>query len=437
MNAQRWVALCFALVALGVCSAAAAEQESNASSSLRLVSRSLTPNAPGYYNAVYLQQTGAGLRSGDNVSTNNGRTWKTEPMQPDFVSGLPHGYRRELVTSALDPITGRLITIINALDTPGLDPTVHEPPVAQETYYLRYRVSADSGKSWRFDEPIVQAGAFTAQHPFEGVWVGKNAIYLGDLGCLPIVTRAGKILVPAQTTPLGPDGKLWNPSGGHTYTDVLVLIGTWTNGNRLRWHASQRVVGDPKRTTRGLIEPTLAEFPDGRILTVMRGSNGGKADLRHELPSYKWFAVSQDGGETWSTPAPWTFEDGQPLFSPSAMSTLFRHSSGRCFWAGNLSAHNCQGNLPRWPLVIGEVDPSSLKLVRSSLLTVDTHRPEDQNRGRLDLSHFTLLEDRETKQIILAYPRSYNAYKSNEWATVRLALKSPQGGREKAPETDK
>ena len=417
------LALCLALLLPGVCSAAAAEQGPESSSSLRLVSRSLSPNAPGYYNAIYLQATGACLRSGDNVSTNNGRTWQTEPMQPDFVSGLPHGYRRNPLTSALDPLTGRLVTIINAMDTPSLDPNIHEPPVALETYYLRYRVSADGGKSWRFDEPIVQAGSFTAQHPFEGIWVGKNAIYLGDLGCIPLVTQAGRVLLPAHTTPLGPDGKLWNPSGGHTYTDVLVLMGTWTNGERLSWRASQRVVGDPKRTTRGLIEPTLAEFPDGRILMVMRGSNGGKADPRHELPSCKWFAVSPDGGETWSTPAPWTFEDGQTFFSPSSMSALFRHSSGRCFWAGNLSASNCQGNLPRWPLAVGEVDPHSLKLIHSSVLTVDTQRPEDKNRGRLDLSHLTLLEDRETTQIILTYPRSYNAYKSNEWATVRLGLK--------------
>jgi hypothetical protein len=390
-----------------------------------MISRSLTPNAPGFHNALYLQPAGASLRSGDSVSTDNGRTWKSAPMQPDFVSGLPHGYRREPVTSALDPATGRLITIFNALDTPGLDPNAVEPPIAQETYYLRYRVSADSGKSWRFDEPILQAGNFTAQHPFEGVWVGKNAIYLGDLGCIPLVTRAGKVLVPAQTTPLGPDGKLWNPGGGWTYTDVLVLIGTWTNGQHLSWRASQRVVGDPKRTTRGLIEPTLAEFPDGRILMVMRGSNGGNADPRHELPSYKWFAVSRDGGESWSAPEPWTFEGGPGLFSPSSMSTLFRHSSGRYFWAGNVSAHNCEGNSPRWPLVIGEVDPRSLKLVRSSVLTVDTQRPEDKNRGRLDLSHLTLLEDRETKQILLTYPRSYNAYKSNEWATVRCFLIPP------------
>jgi hypothetical protein len=423
-------ALGIALVAPAVCSAADTEPGPDSSSSVRLISRSLTPKVPGWYNAVYLEQTGANLRSGDNVSTNNGRTWKAELMQPDFVSGLPHGYRRDPVTSALDPFTGRLITILNALDTPGLDPTLNEPPVAQETYYLRYRVSADSGKSWRFDAPLVQAGDFTPQHPFEGVWVGKNAIYLGDLGSIPIVTRAGKVLVPAQTTPLGPDGKLWNPSGGHSYTDVLVLIGTWTNDQRLSWHASQRVTADPKRTTCGLIEPTLAEFPDGRILMVMRGSDAGQADPRHELSSSKWFAVSQDGGETWSTPAPWTFEDGQAFFSPSSMSALFRHSSGRCFWAGNLTAHNSQGNLPRWPLVIGEVDPRCLKLVRASVLTVDTQRPEDKNRGRLDLSHLTLLEDRETKQIILTYPRSYNAYKSSEWATLRLEVKG-EGRRQK------
>lgn len=402
---------------------AAAAQPPAVSSSLRLVSRDLSPETPGWHNALYFQRAGSCLRSGDRVSADNGRTWTAEPMQPDYASGLPQGYRRSPVTSVLDPFAGRLITIVNALDTPGLDPKVQEPAVAQQTYYLRYRVSAGAGRNWLFDEPVVQAGPFSARHPFEGVWIGTNSIYLGDLGCIPLVTGAGKVLIPTQTTPAGADGKLWNPSGGYTYTDVLVLIGTWTNGQRLTWHASRRVVGDPNRTTRGLIEPTLAEFPDGRILMVMRGSNGGEADPRHELPSYKWFAVSRDGGETWSTPEPWGFEDGQPFFSPSSMSGLFRHSSGRCFWVGNLCDRNCEGNLPRWPLVAGEVDRRSLKLLRSSLFTVDTQTPADKPRGRLDLSHLTLVEDRETRQIVLTYPRSYGAYRSNEWATARLAVR--------------
>ena len=189
------------------------------------------------------------------------------------------------------------------------------------------------------------------------------------------------------------------------------------------WRASQRVAGDPKRSTRGLIEPTLAELRDGRVLMVMRGSNGGSADPRFQLPSHKWFSVSKDGGGTWSAPQPWTFDDGLAFFSPSAMSALFRHSSGRCFWAGNVSEGNCQGNSPRWPLVVAEVEPKKPSLMRSSLLTVDTEGPEDKARGRLDLSHFTLLEDRQTKEIVLVYPRFHNAYKSSEWVTVRLAVR--------------
>ena len=390
---------------------------------LRIVSRTVATNQPGFLGAVYAEPRGSRLISPSQVSDDNGRTWSPLVWRPDFAAGLPHGYRREPVTAALDRHTHRLIALFNALDTPGLDPNAVEPPIAQQTYYLRYRVSRDGGRTWLFDEPIIQSGAYDAKHPLDGVWVGTNAIYLGDVGCIPLVTRKGKVLVPAQMTVVGPDGKLFNPAGGHTYTEVVVLIGSWTKDGHLTWTVGQRIAGDPLRTTRGLIEPTLAEFVDGRILMVMRGSNGGKADPKNTLPSYKWFCVSKDGGRTWSQPVPWTYENGEAFFSPSSMSTLFKHSSGRVFWAGNWSPTNCLGNLPRWPLVIAEVDRKSLRLIRKSLLTLDTEQPEDRSQGRLDLSHLTLLEDLQTKEIIACYPRAHHAYQSYEWATVRLATR--------------
>jgi len=412
----------FPLFCLWVLVCPASSVGAAASASLRIASRTNSTEQPAFYNAVYVGQKGHNLRSSDLFSDDNGRTWKRSPMTPDYSSGLPYGYRREETTSLWDAAKGRLLTIFNALDTPGLDPNAIEPPVSLETYYLRYRVSSDGAKTWKFDEPIVQTGRYNQSHPFDDVWIGTNSIFLGDLGCIPIATRSGHILVPAQITVAGPDGKLWNPMGGYTYTEVLVLRGTWGSGQRLRWKASARVAGDPKRTTRGVIEPTLAEFRDGRILMVMRGSNGGKADPSFKLPSYRWFSVSRDDGKTWSTPEPWTYDDGQPFFSPSAMSTLLKHSSGRCFWIGNLTEENCQGNLPRWPVVIGEVNPKSLKLVRDSVLVVDTQLEADKSQGRLDLSHFKVLEDRKTKEIVLVYPRSHHAYKSREWAIIRLAL---------------
>lgn len=393
---------------------------SGAEPAARLVSRVVATNQPGVYGSVYAEAKGLRLLGRAAVSEDNGQTWSARELKPDFTRGLPKGYRREPITSVFDPATGRIITVLNAMNTAGLNPLAHEPPIAQQTYYLRYRVSDDGGRTWRFDEPIIQSGSFDAKHPINGVWVGTNAIYLGDTGCIPLVIESGEILLPTQMTPLGPDGSLWNPSGGHTFTDVLVLRGTWTTHGHVAWRISERVRGDPQRTTRGLIEPTLAEFSSGRILMVMRGSNGGKADPRQHLPSYKWFAISTDDGRTWSKPQPWTYEDGTPFFSPSSMCLLFKHSSGRVFWVGNISSENCKGDLPRWPLMMGVVNPKTLRLVRESLLVVDTEQPTDRTQGRLDISHVTAFEDRQTHEIVLSYPRAHNAYKSYEWITARL-----------------
>jgi len=420
-SAMAFLALAFAS---GVCAQAPPKA--------RIVSRNLSAAMPALHatifgsgsgaSGVYLDATGLRMRSGDSLSEDNGRNWRFLPMTPDFTTGLPKGYRRNPVTSVLDPRTGRLLTIVNALDVPDLDPTINEPPIALSTYYLRYRVTADGGNTWVHETPIMLKGVDDPKKPLPGIEIGKNSIFLGDLGCLPIVTRKGRILLPAQATLLGPDGKLANPGGGYTYTDVIILIGRWRKDHRIQWTMGDRVQADPKRSSRGMIEPTLAELPDGRILLVMRGSNDAKDRSGNRMPGHKWFALSDDGGRTWSRPEPFAFDDGTPFFSPSAMSTLFRHSSGRVFWFGNLTEKNPEGNLPRWPLVMAEVDTRSAQVHRGSLLELDTELEADRSQGRLDLSHFSMLEDRETKEIVLTYPRSHGGYKTREWMTMRIAV---------------
>ena len=91
------------------------------------------------------------------------------------------------------------------------------------------------------------------------------------------------------------------------------------------------------------------------------------------------------------------------------MSELFTHSNGRIYWIGNLSESNCRANHPRWPLVIGEVDPKTYGLIRESVLVIDTKQPDERD---VNLSHWHSYEDRETGYIIIPTTRASVGYKS-------------------------
>ena len=170
---------------------------------------------------------------------------------------------------------------------------------------------------------------------------------------------------------------------------------------RINWELSALVKGDPARSTRGMDEPTVAPLADGRLLMVLRGSNG----TQPALPGRRWVAFSADAGRTWTTPAPWTYADGGEFFSPSSCSQLVPHSSGRLFWIGNIVPTNPTGNQPRHPLVIGEVDIRSGLLRRDTVRVIDDHRPGDS--PLLALSNFSAPEDRATGEIVVNLTRLF------------------------------
>jgi len=329
-------------------------------------------------------------------STDNGRTW-SDPEERATGEKRPDGMlRRHLRGGYVDPRTGRFLEFWNE----GLLPS-DDPLEGMRRWNIFYTVSEKGDRDNGAAQQIVHQGnEFDATHPLPGVYTGKNCVMLGDSTCRPITMKDGSILVPVQITPLGPDGRYHNPGGGYTYTEAAVLHGRW-QGRVLMWRMSDRVKGDPQLSTRGMVEPSIAALDNGRLLMVMRGSN----DQKFDLPSHRWVSYSTDGGWKWSTPEPWTYDNGKAFFSPSSCSQLLRHSGGKLFWIGNINQNNPRGNRPRYPLYLGQVDSRSGVLVRESLIVVDDRQTGEDEI--LTLSNFYAREDRETRQIVIHMTRMF------------------------------
>jgi hypothetical protein len=334
-------------------------------------------------------------------SEDYGRTW-TEPVARLTGEKRPEGMlRRHLRAGFVDPGTGRYIEFWQEGVLPSDDPLE-----GMRVWSLYYRVSKDGRTFGKAKQVIHEGGGYSATHPLPGVYTGRNCAMLGDQTSKPVAGPAGAILLPIQLSVLGPGGKLANPGGGYTWTNAAMLRGRW-KGEQLVWRMSEEIKIDPAASTRGAVEPAIELLDDGRILMVLRASN----DKRPELPGYRWVCESTDGGMNWSQPRPWTYDNGERFFSPSACSQLLKHSNGKLYWLGNITPQNPTGNRPRYPFVIGEVDRRTGLLQKESVRVVDD-REENEDRI-LTLSNFYAREDRRTGEIALHMTRLF-AY-PNAW----------------------
>ena len=329
-------------------------------------------------------------------SRDNGRTWSTPEPRITGEKTARGMLRRHTRAGFADPHTGWFLDFWTEGTLPNDDPLE-----GLRQWNIYYRISKDGGRTFGPAVQVIHKGAeYSATHPMPNVWTGKNCIMTGDNTCIAIPASGGRILLPVQLSIVAPDGSLYNPGGGYTWTESALLHGRWRSGT-LEWEMSSRIDGSTEVTTRGMVEPTIAFLEGGKLMMILRGSN----DRKPELPSYKWICTSADGGMTWTKPTPWTYDDGLHFFSPSACSQLLDHSSGRLFWMGNINPVNPRGNRPRYPFVIGEVDRRTGLLRRATVRTVDSLQPGENDQ--LTLSNFHAREDRATKEICVHMTRLF------------------------------
>ncbi len=254
------------------------------------------------------------------------------------------------------------------------------------------RISSDGGQSFSKMEPIIQKG-YDEKNWARDIIYGENCLQVSFYD--PLKMKNGKILLPIYKIPMGSD----YDNFFSVPLEACCFIGTW-QGDRLEWDLSETVTIDPRLSTRGLAEPTVAELDDGTIIMIIRGSN---REAPH-MPGYKWCSLSHDGGYTWTDAEPLLYDTGENFFSPAAGSILIRSSrNGKLYWIGNIVPENPDGNRPRYPLQIAEVCEEKKAVKKHTVRSIDDRSESDSSF--VQLSNYRVYEDRETGEFVLFMAR--------------------------------
>jgi len=256
-------------------------------------------------------------------SWDNGRNWtELEPMDPpEYISFLPGGERVFWAPGwayAYDPIPQKTVAV-----------WMHQIIPGDGRYYNHayIRTSSDFGQTWDDPKQVTYetgGAAYNPEEPVSGTndpldptFMQKNRIYAGQ----ELSFRSDGALLFGGTSanvptsvPMG-DINPYNITSSYLPADSrniggIDLAGTWNGATEQYNWTSSNVAWVPRHvSSRGLLESSVAELTDGRLLSVYRGSN-------HNITGYngghKWYTLSTDGGATISDPLEWTAPASTP-----------------------------------------------------------------------------------------------------------------------------
>lgn len=343
------------------------------------------------------------------TSEDNGRTWSDWTLLHEEWP-VKDGFSKEEMPIAWchDPASGKDARFVfhRLLIGKGDEAIAASWRTGELTYFDHnfWQLSDDGGGTWGKKQQLryEDGGQFDPENWGDETYLRTNRMY-GSYAA--IATRQGTIVYPAAEVPM----KITDRGEMETVGGILCFIGKWSPvEDAYLWEASDRICVPHRISGRGLMEPAVAELSDGRIMLSMRGSNvvfppNWKGTV--ESPGRKWMTLSEDGGHTWSRVTDLRYASGEQFYSPSAFDKLLRHSrTGKLYWFGNITPAPPDGNRPRYPLYVAEVEESIPALKRDTLTVIDNYDPE-KDTDQVQFSNFSVLEDRETGDMELYMTR--------------------------------
>ena len=245
-----------------------------------------------------------------------------------------------------------------------------------------YRLSRDDGRSWTKERQIVYEpdAAFDPQNWTNPSYLNSNQMY----GSYEVtILRKGEIAYPAVVSmPYEDEEDRKMAASFPKYVSatgyvggVTCFIGKWNKQKEdYDWTWSKPIFVPRRISTRGMGEPVIAELKDGRLLLEMRGSNAGLDPVKY--PGRRWMSISSDHGRNWTPITDLRYDTGERFYAPSSMARFIRsRKTGKLYWIGNISGRPSEGNLPRYPLYIAEVDEKIPALKKNTMTIIDNRAP--------------------------------------------------------------
>lgn len=333
-------------------------------------------------------------------SEDNGRTWQiVEPFVDEVTEAqVDAGYFvKVLPMQYLDPDNGLLLSLMDTCEQAagdvGFDAATD---LTSRTHRFFSSVSRDGGRSWEDHGQLILVG-YDATHWAPGVWYGKN----GMNADMPPWAKLpdGTICCGVSLQPVDEQGQAVTATGTY-FLQTVILRGRWrADLSKLDWEMGEPIKVPAAVSSVGGCEPAMAHLGGERLFVTMRCQ--GYPERR--IPSLKFTSLSEDGGRTWSEPAPLRFDDGEVAHSPASFAQFVQFGgSGRWFWIGNLSPEPVYSQTPRYPLQIVEFDPERLCLRRDTVVVIDDWReglPRD-----VRFTNWGSYVDRETGEVVLTLP---------------------------------
>jgi len=312
------------------------------------------------------------------VSRDNGRTWDDLLLLPDVTCQLPDGgivnYPGGHHTDSFlgNSYEKKMRRIWPGMEIYTFNWGGHAHPFNDHVFVIE---NGEKEILLRYEE----GPDFNLENPFDPEFCKTNCAYFGvgmafaadGTAYFPLVCHTSK------------------DETAHTTGGIVLMRRNPASGE---WLPSNQQYLPPELTSRGLLEPDVAVLENGTILVVARGND------TPSTPGRKWFALSTNGGETLSQVNELRYDDGSRFYSPSSIHSFQRsEKNGKLYWLANITEDPPQGNGPRYPLYIAEIDETKVAVKKDSLVEVDRRRDEDPDV--VQLSNFSVLENRETKDI--------------------------------------